>query len=294
MFEHFTTRSIEVGEGIRIQARVGGTGSPLLMLHGFPQTHVCWHKIAPRLAERYTVVLTDLRGYGASSKPEGGMYHANYSKRAMAIDQVNVMRSLGFDRFFLVGHDRGARVAHRLALDHPSFVERLAVIDIAPTTTMYSRTDREFAEAYYHWFFLIQPFDLPERLIGAASEYFLHYTLRSWCKREGAISKEALTAYMKAFTTPGAIHAACEDYRAAATIDLEHDHSDDLALRRLTMPMLVLWGKRGTVGRQFDVLACWREKSNAELVGEAVDCGHFVPEEAPDETLRKLLLFFRA
>ena len=174
-----------------------------------------------------------------------------------------------------------ARVAHRLALDHPDFVERLAVIDIAPTATMYSSTNREFAEAYDHWFFLIQPSALPERLIGADPEYFLRHTLRTWCQREGAISEEVLAAYIEAFATPAAIHAACEDYRAAATIDLEHDQADDLASRCLTMPMLVLWGARGTVGRLFDVLACWREKSNAEVTGDALDCGHFCLRRRP-------------
>jgi haloacetate dehalogenase len=277
MLEGFKSKSIVTDDGVRIHARVAGSGPPLLMLHGFPQTHV---------------VLTDLRGYGASDKPEGGINHVNYAKRAMARDQVNVMRDLGFSHFSVVGHDRGGRVAHRLALDHPNLVERLVVVDIVPTATMYSKTSRSFAEAYYHWFFLIQPFDLPERLVGGAPDYYLRHTLQSWCKREGGISAEALTAYIEAFT-PAAIHSACEDYRASATIDLEHDQDDERGSRYLTVPLLVLWGSKGTVGKQFDVLACWREKSKAEVAGKALDCGHFVPEEVGDEMLRELLSFLR-
>lgn len=291
MFPGFTAQTIDTGNGIEIAAWIGGSGPPVLLLHGFPETHVCWHKIAPRLAERFTVVATDLRGYGASSKPGDGPEHVNYSKRAMAADQVSVMRRLGFDRFRLVGHDRGGRVAHRLALDHPGSVERLAVLDIAPTATMYANTDRAFAEAYYHWFFLIQPFDFPERLIGANPEYYVRRTLASWCKIDGAIDESAIAAYIDAFKDPAAIHAACEDYRAAATIDLEHDAADDREDCRLTMPLLALWGARGTIARQFDVLQTWREKSDSEVMGTALDCGHFLPEEAPDATVAELLRF---
>jgi haloacetate dehalogenase len=295
MFQGFTAQTVETGNGIEIRALVGGSGPPVLLLHGFPQTHVCWHKVAPRLAEKFTVVATDLRGYGASSKPSskslGGADHAAYSKRAMAADQVEVMRRLGFDRFRLVGHDRGGRVAHRLALDHPASVERLAVLDIAPTSTMYAATDRALAEAYYHWFFLIQPYDFPERMIGADPDYFMRRTLASWCKVEGAIDERATAAYIEAFSRPDAIHAACEDYRAAASIDLEHDATDEKAGRLLTMPLLVLWGARGTIGRRFDVLQTWHEKSDAAVSGKALDCGHFVPEEAPDATFAELLRF---
>jgi len=291
MFEGFTAQTIDTGNGIEIAAWTGGSGPPLLLLHGYPQTHLCWHKVAPRLASRFTVIATDLRGYGASSKPEGGAGHINYSKRAMATDQVEVMRRLGFGRFRLVGHDRGGRVAHRLALDHPATVERLAVLDIAPTATMYAKTNRAFAEAYYHWFFLIQPFDMPERLIGADPEYYLRRTLVSWCKTDGAIEEEAIAAYLAAFKDPAAIHAACEDYRAAATIDLEHDAADERAACRLTMPLLALWGARGTIAGEFDVLETWREKSDADVAGASLDCGHFVPEEAPDATVAELLRF---
>lgn len=292
MFEHFATDLIDVGDGIRILTRTAGTGPPLLLLHGFPQTHVCWHKIASSLAERFTVVVTDLRGYGASSKPEGGPDHAAYSKRAMALDQVKVMRSLGFERFYLAGHDRGGRVAHRLALDHLNSVQRIAFLDIAPTETMYDATDRKFAEAYYHWFFLIQPFDLPERLIGSEAEFYLRKTLEAWSKRQGAFADEAMAEYIAAFKQPGAVHAACEDYRASATIDLEHDRADDAASRRLLVDALALWGGRGVVARQFDVIASWKNKSDAAVEGRALDCGHFLPEEMPDETLSELSRFF--
>jgi haloacetate dehalogenase len=291
MFKDFEAQTFRLAKGIQIHGVVGGSGPPVLLLHGFPQTHVCWHKLAPHLASRFTVVATDLRGYGASSKPEGGENHINYSKRSMALDQVEAMRQLGFNRFRIVGHDRGGRVAHRLALDHPEAVERLVVLDVAPTATMYAGSTRSFAEAYYHWFFLIQPFDLPERLIGANAEYFLRWTLNAWCKVDGAITEDALAAYLQAFQSPGAIHAACEDYRAAATIDLEHDTADERAGRRLTMPMLALWGARGTVAKEFDIWQAWRDKSASQVLGKDLYCGHFVPEEAPDETLTEFLHF---
>lgn len=293
MFESFTSHTIPTGNGIEIAAWVAGSGPPLLLLHGFPQTHVCWHKIAPALAERYTVVATDLRGYGLSSKPAGGGDHATYSKRAMANDQVAVMHALGFARFNVAGHDRGGRVAHRMALDHPHSVSRLAVLDIAPTSTMYAATNRDFAEAYYHWFFLIQPFDFPERLIGAEPVYFLRRTFASWCKIDNALTADALAHYEAAFRLPGAIHAMCEDYRAGASIDLEHDLADDQAGRHLKMPVLALWGGRGTIARQFDVIATWKEKSSASVTAEMLDCGHFLPEERPGQTLAALLNFFK-
>lgn len=292
MFEDFKSVTIDVGDGVKIFARVGGSGPPLLLLHGYPETHVCWHSVAPLLLSTFTVVVTDLRGYGASSKPEGSALHANYAKRAMALDMVKVMHVLGFSRFLLAGHDRGGRVAHRLAVDHPELVERLAVLDIAPTDTMYAATNRKFAEAYYHWFFLIQPYDLPERLIAAESAFYLRTTLKSWCKTKGAITDEAMAAYLAAFSSPGAIHSACEDYRAAATIDLEHASADAEAHRSIRSPLLALWGKRGIVDQQFDVLACWREKSSSTVEGKALDCGHFVPEEAPDQTAVELRQFF--
>ena len=232
----FQLRDVETG-GARIRAAVGGSGPPLLLLHGHPQTHVTWRHVAPRLVEAgFTVVASDLRGYGDSARPPGGEDHAGYSKRAMALDQVEAMRSLGFPRFAVVGHDRGARVAHRMALDHPGTVERLAVLDVAPTATMYGRTDKEFATRYFWWFFLIQPFDLPERMIGSDPEYFLRRHVAGQVKSPGAVSEEVLQEYLRCYRDPATIHAICEDYRAAASIDLEHDAAD--AGRKVEVPLL--------------------------------------------------------
>ena len=287
MFEGFETRRIET-ERAAIHLRLGGKGPPLLLLHGYPQTHVMWHKVAPALAERFTVVAADLRGYGDSGKPPAGDDHGGYSKRAMAQDQVEVMAALGFARFSLVGHDRGARVAHRLALDHPARVEKLAVLDIVPTKHMYDTTDQAFATAYYHWFFLIQPFDLPERLIGADPDYYLERKVGAWGKNAGAFAAEALAEYKRCFRDPAAIHASCEDYRAAASRDLEHAVAD--GGRKLQCPLLALWGAKGVIARCYDPLAVW--SAHAETVsGAALPCGHFLAEEAPEETLAALLGF---
>ena len=283
----FETREIETGD-VRIHAAVGGSGPPLLLLHGHPQTHLTWHKIAPRLAERFTVVAADLRGYGDSSKPAGGEGHVNYSKRAMAADQVAVMRSLGHERFALVGHDRGGRVAHRLALDHPDVVDRIAVLDIAPTATMYARTDQAFATRYFWWFFLIQPYDLPERLIAADPEYFLRTHLDGQSKTPGATSEALIQEYLRCYRDPATRHAICEDYRAAASIDLVHDAAD--ADARIAAPLLALWGAKGTVGALYDVLETWRDKA-VDVRGHAIACGHTLQEEAPEETLSALLSF---
>jgi haloacetate dehalogenase len=286
----FTSRDVETAS-VRIRAAVGGSGPPLLLLHGHPQTHLTWHKIAPQLAKRFTVVATDLRGYGDSAKPPGGVGHVNYSKRALAKDQVEVMRSLGFPHFAVVGHDRGGRVAHRMALDHADAVERLAVLDIAPTATMYARTDKEFATRYFWWFFLIQPFDLPERLIAADPEYFLRKHIEGQIKTPGAVDEAVFQEYLRCYLDPATRHAICEDYRAAATIDLEHDAAD--GERAVTAPLLALWGAKGTVGKLYDVLATWREKAS-DVRGRALDCGHAPQEEVPDETLRELLPFLVA
>jgi haloacetate dehalogenase len=274
--------------GAEINLRKAGQGPPLLLLHGYPQTQAMWHKIAPALAERFTVVLTDLRGYGDSAKPPGGDRHAAYSKRAMARDQAEVMTALGFEEFSVVGHDRGARVGHRLALDHPGRVTKLAVLDIAPTLAMYERTDMAFASAYYHWFFLIQPFDLPERLIGADPDYYLETKLGKWSRSAGCFEAAALAEYRRCFRDPATIHATCEDYRAAAGIDLEHDRAD--LDHQLACPLLVLWGARGVIERQYEVLEIWRERAR-EVDGKALPCGHFLAEEAPAETLAELLKF---
>jgi haloacetate dehalogenase len=274
--------------GAEINLRRAGEGPPLLLLHGYPQTHVMWHKIAPALAERFTVVLTDLRGYGDSAKPPGGDNHEAYSKRAMAQDQVEVMTALGFDSFAVAGHDRGARVGHRLALDHPERVSKLALLDIAPTLAMYERTDMAFASAYYHWFFLIQPYDLPERLIGADPDFYLEKKIGKWSQNPGAFTAAALAEYKRCFRDPATIHATCEDYRAAAGIDLEHDRAD--LGRKLACPVLALWGAKGVIERSYPVLEIWRERVR-DLRGKALPCGHFLAEEAPTETVAELLNF---
>jgi haloacetate dehalogenase len=288
LFPGFEPRWFEVGEVV-IYGVVGGSGPPLLLLHGYPQTHAIWHRVAARLRDHFTVVATDLRGYGASSKPVGLPDHSTYSKRAMADDQVRVMTSLGFDRFRVVGHDRGGRVAHRMALDHRNRIHQWAVLDIVPTSTMYGRTDRVFAEAYYHWFFLIQPAPFPERLIGADPDYFLTYHLSG---RRGGLEPfdaEALRQYREAFKAPAAIRASCEDYRAAATIDLEHDRVD--VDRPVRAPLLALWGKHGVIERCFRPVEDWGERVTS-VTGRGLDCGHYLPEEAPADTAAELRRFF--
>jgi len=265
----------------------GGSGPPLLLLHGYPQTHVIWHKIAPQLAERFTVVMTDLRGYGDSSKPDGGENHANYSKRAMALDQLEVMRSLGFETFAVAGHDRGGRVTWRMAVEHPHAVTRAAVLDIVPLP--YSRVTREFATEYYHWFFLIQPAPLPETLIGNSVEHYLRSRFRRHGIDADAFTPEAVAEYLRCFRNPAMIHATCEDYRAGATIDLEHAARD--GDRKVMCPLLALWGERGTVGRLEPVMDIWREKA-VNVTGKALPSGHFLPEEVPEETVGALLEFF--
>jgi haloacetate dehalogenase len=276
--------------GAEINLVTGGHGPPLLLLHGYPQTHAMWHRVAPRLAEHFTVVCTDLRGYGDSAKPPGDADHRTYSKRALAQDQVEVMQALGFRRFMVAGHDRGGRVAHRMARDHTEHIGRLAVLDISPTATMYARTDQAFATAYYHWFFLIQPYDLPERLIGADPAYYLRKKLGGWGSPMEHFDRRAYAEYERCFRDPAMIHASCEDYRAAATLDLEHDAVD--AGRKLECPLLVLWGAKAVVHRLFNPLADWSAVAN-DVRGKALPCGHYLAEEAPDETYSELLAFFR-
>jgi haloacetate dehalogenase len=285
----FECFDLEGCAGTRIHGVQAGRGPPVLLLHGHPQTHVTWREVAPRLVQAgCRVIATDLRGYGDSSRPPSDESHVNYSKRVMAADQVAVMRALGHERFTVIGHDRGGRVAHRMALDHPDVVTRLAVLDIAPTMTMYARTDREFATRYFWWFFLIQPAPLPEKLIEADPEFFLRHHLAAQSGTPGVPSEDLLLEYLRCYRLPGTIHAICEDYRAAATIDLHHDHAD--SDRRIEAPLLALWGAKGLVGKLYDVLATWREKAG-DVRGMALDCGHTLQEESGEKTAMALLEF---
>jgi haloacetate dehalogenase len=291
MFEGFERELVRTG-GAEIQLVHGGDGPPVLLLHGYPQTHAMWHAVAPRLAKHFTVVAADLRGYGDSSKPPGGEDHAAYSKRAMARDMIEVMEHLGFDRFTVVGHDRGARAAHRMALDHPDRVTKLALLDIIPTREVFARVDKALATAYYHWFFLIQPYDLPEALIiGGDPIYFLHRKLGGWGTALDTFAPETLAEYERCFRDPRTIHASCEDYRAAASIDLEHDEAD-AGRKRIECPLLLLWGANGVVGRLHDVTKVWGPYAS-DVHGIALDAGHFLAEERPEETARELLAFLR-
>jgi len=290
LFPHFRTLQVEIDPTVTINAIVGGSGPPLLLLHGHPQTHAIWHRVAPRLAEHFTVVACDLRGYGESSKPQGAPDHANYSKRAMAADMVAVMQSLGFATFRVLAHDRGARVAHRLALDHPQAVERMALLDIAPTLAMYEQTSDTFARAYWHWFFLIQPAPLPERLIEADPAAYVRDVMGKRSAGLAPFDPRALAEYQRCLALPGAAHGICEDYRAAAAIDLEHDRIDRDAGNRLALPLMVLWGEQGVVGRCFDPLAEWQRVAD-DVRGEALPCGHYIAEEAPDMLLERVLPF---
>ncbi|MDH3226708.1 MAG: alpha/beta hydrolase [Thermoleophilia bacterium] len=274
-------------DGIEVAAWVMGAGPPVLLLHGYPQTRAMWHRVAPRLAERFTVVVADLRGYGDSSAPEGDPAHEHYSKRAMAADQVGLMEELGHTRFAVVGHDRGGRVGHRMALDHPNRVTRLAVLDIVPTRVVFATARTELATAYFHWFFLIQPDELPERLIGADPGYWLDEILDRWSATDAPFDDRAVSEYRRCFVRAANIHASCEDYRAAATIDLEHDAVDRA---RLQQPLLVLWGLRGAMNRLYDVPDTWADLA-VDQRSAAIDCGHFLAEERPGETSLELERF---
>jgi haloacetate dehalogenase len=275
--------------GSSVRARIGGTGPPLLLLHGYPQTHVLWHKVADRLKDHFTLICADLRGYGGSAKPSGDAAHVNYSKRAMADDLVAAMQVLGHESWLVGGHDRGARVAHRMALDHPGRVRKLAVLDIAPTREMYAGTTDAFARAYWHWFFLILPAPIPETMIGADPDMY-------WLKKCGSgaaglkpFAPEALQAYLTSFRDPAAIHATCEDYRAAASIDIAHDDAD--GDRKIACPLLALWGEHGVVHRCFDVLDLWRKRAS-DVSGHTLPGGHYLAEELPDDVATAFARFF--
>ncbi|MGJ7583192.1 alpha/beta fold hydrolase [Variovorax sp. RHLX14] len=291
LFPGFERHHVDVGHGIAISAVVGGRGAPLLLLHGHPQTHAIWHRVAPMLAEQFTVIAADLRGYGDSSKPEGATDHSNYSKRTLAADQVALMRHFGFVRFDVLAHDRGARVAYRLAMDHAQAVRRLVLLDIAPTLAMYAQTTEAFARAYWHWFFLIQPPPLPEALIASDPVRYVRSVMGGRHAGLAPFAPEVLAEYERCAAIAGTAESICEDYRASATIDLVHDREDIAAGRQLAQPLRVLWGEHGAVGKAFDVLALWRERA-ADVSGRALPCGHYVPEEAPDELLAEAQAFF--
>ena len=289
MFEGFDQQRIAVS-GVEINLRVGGSGPPLLCLHGYPQSHVMWHRVAPQLAERFSVVLPDLRGYGDSSKPPEGEDHSGYSKRAMARDQIEVMAALGHESFFVAGHDRGGRVAYRMAFDHPEKVRRLAILDVLPTWERFERLDKKIAYDAYHWFFLAQPGDLPETLIGGAPEFYLHDVFRRWGGGTDFVAPEAFAEYLRCFRNPETIRASCADYRAGYHVDHLHDAENRQRGERITCPVHVLWGGGGMPHKSV-LLKVWRDWAKT-VTGRSLDCGHFLPEEAPDATLRELLKFF--
>ncbi len=289
LFPEFESSLIEVN-GVKIMARKGGSGRPLLLLHGHPQTHAIWHRVGQQLAKSFTVVMTDLRGYGDSSKPQGTPDHLNYSKRVMALDQIEVMRHFGFSEFDVLAHDRGARVAHRLALDHPKAVKRLVLLDIAPTLAMYEKTSNQFARSYWHWFFLIQPAPMPERLIEADPAAYVRDVLGRRSAGLAPFDPRALAEYVRCLELPGTAHGLCEDYRASASIDLVHDQLDLDEKNFLQQALLVLWGEQGVVHQCFDPLQEWRKLAK-NVQGKALPCGHYIPEEAPELLLQQVELF---
>ena len=294
LFPGFKSQDIQT-DGATIRTLSKGDGQPLLLVHGHPETHVTWHKVAPALVDAgYRVVLCDLRGYGDSSKPDYSPECRNYSFRASAQDLVEVMRQLGHTSFMVAGHDRGGRVVHRMCLDHPDAVQKAAVLDIAPTLTMYSDTNKEFATRYVWWFLQIQPAPMPEHLISVDPGYYLRDHLAVQGKTPGAVTPEAMAEYIRTYCCKGTIRAVCEDYRAAAGIDLEMDRADDTAGHKIKAPLLALWGAKGTVGQLWDVLATWRPKAQSSVEGEALPCGHLIPEEQPDLVIACFRRFFKA
>jgi haloacetate dehalogenase len=291
MMEGFTRTEIKTS-GARIVTAHGGKGPPLLLLHGNPFTHLSWHKFAPRLAQEFTVVATDLRGYGDSEKVPGGDDHSGYSFRAMAQDQIEVMAALGFERFGVAGHDRGARVAHRMCLDHPETVARVAILDIIPQHYLFNHVTQAWATASYHWFFMIQPYDMPERLMSADPDFFITKKLAKTSQGLSFFGKEALEEYKRCFRNPATVHAMCEDYRACATVDLATDTKDFAAGKKIMCPALILWGATGAVGRIHKPAEIWRDYATNIVGAKALPCGHYLSEEAPEETYRELRAFF--
>ncbi|GAB2882010.1 alpha/beta hydrolase [Paraburkholderia jirisanensis] len=292
MFEGFTDASATV-DGIRIRAVTGGRGPALLLLHGHPQTSAIWHKVAPTLAERFTVVAADLRGYGDSSKPQGAADHSNYAKRRMALDQLELMRGLGHTSFAVLAHDRGGRVAVRMALDHPEAVTRLVTLDVAPTLAMYEKTSFDFARAYWHWFMLVRPAPFPETLIRADPDLYLKQTIGARSAGLAPFTKEAYAEYLRCLSDPDTAHGICEDYRASGTIDLEHDRATLAAGSHIACPFMALWGAQGVIEQCFDPLAEWRPYA-PQVQGGALPCGHYIPEEAPQLLLDHVLPFLTA
>lgn len=292
MFEGFTDASAKV-DGITIKAIRGGDGPPLMLLHGHPQTHAIWHKVAPVLARDFTVVAADLRGYGDSGKPDGLADHSNYSKRRLAQDQVELMLSLGFGAFALIGHDRGGRVAARMALDHPEAVTKLVTLDVAPTLAMYEQTSFEFARAYWHWFFLVRPAPFPETLIRADADLYLRQTIGARSAGLKPFTDEAYGEYLRCLRDPRTAHGICEDYRASVTIDLEHDRATLAAGGKIACDFLALWGAEGVIERCFEPLAEWRRFCD-RVTGGPLPCGHYIPEEAPELLLERVVPFLKA
>ena len=288
MFKGFQKKFIKVKKG-KIFCRIKGNGTPLLLLHGYPQNHLMWHKTAPELSKYFTVVVADLRGYGSSFVLPSDNKHHNYSKREMANDMVQLMEKLGFRKFLLAGHDRGGRVAHRMARDYRSKVIALSVLDICPTLDMYEFTNKDFAKSYFHWFFLIQPKYLPEQMIQSDPRKWMKSCLDKWSGQHkfGIVEEN----YLKAFKQKKRIHATCEDYRASATIDLEHDKKD--RYNKINIPIQVLWGKNGVIGKQFNSIKIWKKYTNKKIFGSAINSGHFIPEQNPKETIKHLKSFFK-
>lgn len=291
MFEGFESSDV-MHDGVRLRVRHAGSGPPLLLLHGHPQTSAMWHRIAPSLTQNHSVFMMDLRGRGDSSRPPASDDHGLYSKRTMAVDAVAVMQHFGHRRFDVCAHDRGARVAHRLALDHPHAVRRAMLLDIAPTLAMYEGTTEAFARAYWHWFFLIQPAPTPERAIEADPAAWLREGMGARWAGMAPFAPEAMAEYERCLAIPGSATAVCEDYRASATIDLEHDRADRAAGHRVGVPLRVLWGAQGVVQRCFDPMALWREAA-IDVTGRALDCGHYIAEERPAELLDEIRIFFK-